>query len=77
MYMKIKFFGSITKIIRSEDTDYSGVSDTDELEFKIKSDYPQLNNITYRIAVNHKIISAKTKLKDGDEIAFLPPFSGG
>ena len=30
-----------------------------------------------RIAINHQFASADTPLKAGDELAFLPPISGG
>lgn len=57
--------------------DYSNAADTDMLELDLKNKFPQLKNFTYRIAVNKEIINKNTKLNDGDEIAFLPPFSGG
>lgn len=30
-----------------------------------------------RVAVNHVVVGADTPLQPGDEIAFLPPFTGG
>lgn len=41
--------------------------------------YPGLGNIVdmIQISVNYKIVDVDTILKDGDEIAFLPPISGG
>ncbi|HEX5519289.1 MAG TPA: molybdopterin converting factor subunit 1 [Candidatus Nitrosocosmicus sp.] len=41
--------------------------------------YPSLGNIIdmIQISVNYKIVDVDTILKDGDEIAFLPPISGG
>jgi molybdopterin synthase sulfur carrier subunit len=30
-----------------------------------------------RVAVNHDLVSPGTDLKDGDEIAFFPPVTGG
>ena len=32
---------------------------------------------SYKIAVNHAFADPDTEVCDGDEIAFLPPFSGG
>jgi sulfur-carrier protein len=31
----------------------------------------------YRVAVNHEVVGADTTLRDGDEIALLPPVTGG
>jgi molybdopterin converting factor subunit 1 len=30
-----------------------------------------------RVAVNHELVTAGHVLKDGDEVAFLPPVTGG
>ncbi len=46
---------------------------------KISLTYPNikgmLNNI--QISVNYKVVNMNTILKDGDEVALLPPISGG
>lgn len=34
-------------------------------------------NQPYRVAVNQQIASPQTPIHDGDEIAFLPPITGG
>ena len=31
----------------------------------------------YRVAVNHSLAPTSTILRDGDEVAFLPPVTGG
>ena len=36
-----------------------------------------LVNIYLRIAINQQYITKNTKLKDGDEVAFIPPVQGG
>ena len=37
----------------------------------------KLNDVTLSTAVNKKYISKNTELKDGDEVAFIPPVQGG
>ena len=37
----------------------------------------KLDSVSLRIAVNQKYQTEKTELKDGDEVAFIPPVQGG
>jgi len=37
----------------------------------------QLDDISLRIAINQHYVSEDTELKDGDEVAFIPPVQGG
>ena len=37
----------------------------------------QLDNISLRIAINQQYITKNTELKNGDEVAFIPPVQGG
>jgi molybdopterin synthase sulfur carrier subunit len=39
------------------------------------ADALQAENV--RVAVNHELVSAPRALRDGDEVAFLPPVTGG
>ena len=41
--------------------------------------YPRLSNIInmIQISVNYKVVNWDTILKEGDEVALLPPISGG
>jgi sulfur-carrier protein len=41
--------------------------------------YPRLSNIInmIQISVNYKIVDRDTILREGDEVALLPPISGG
>ena len=36
-----------------------------------------LKSKSIRCAVNHQIVNKNSKIKDKDEIAFFPPFTGG
>ena len=51
---------------------------TDDLEKIVrKKARGKLNDVTLSTAVNKKYISKNTELKDGDEVAFIPPVQGG
>ena len=51
---------------------------TSELEKIIrKNANGKLDSISLRVAVNQKYRLHDTELKDGDEVAFIPPVQGG
>ena len=41
--------------------------------------HPQVNRFlkSVKVSVNYKVVDKNTILKDGDEVALLPPVSGG
>lgn len=75
MILKFKYFGMIAEALNKEveelDLDFEKVSEI-ESYFKTK-----LNDINFKIAVNHNIVNADHKLNNNDEVALLPPFAGG
>lgn len=75
--LKVKSFGLLTDVIGQDSIDFDFVDNTDELRLKLIEAYPRLKQLTFSIAVNKKLISQITALEIGDEIALLPPFSGG
>ncbi len=50
-----------------------------ELLLNITSTHPRIKNIlnSIQIAVNYKVVDADAILKEADEVALLPPVSGG
>ncbi len=50
-----------------------------ELLLNITSTHPRIKNIlnSMQIAVNYKVVDADAILKEADEVALLPPVSGG
>ena len=54
-------------------------STINKLLTNILDTYPQINNILklIKVSVNYKVVDVNTILKDGDEVALLPPISGG
>lgn len=50
---------------------------TEELQAVLHERYPELSTFPYRISVNRVLIAEPFPLKAGDEVALLPPFSGG
>ena len=53
-------------------------ADTTEVERTIREMAGgALDGISFRIAVNRKYLSSLKALKDGDEVALIPPVQGG
>lgn len=78
MQLTLLFFGVLTDVTGVSSIDYIlDNADTNTLKNKLHEEYPELKKYTYKIAVNQDIITENKILKDGDEVAFLPPFSGG
>ena len=51
---------------------------TDDIEKMVRKNAKgKLDDVTLSIAVNKKYISKNMELKDGDEIALIPPVQGG
>jgi|LauGreDrversion2_3_1035106.scaffolds.fasta_scaffold17402_2 molybdopterin synthase sulfur carrier subunit len=70
-------FGQIADIIGQSTINYSTPDTLLAFKTKIENDYPLLSKIVYRIAINKKMALEDTDLHEADELALLPPFSGG
>jgi molybdopterin converting factor small subunit len=77
MKINILAFGQIEEIIGSNQITLTEISDTEVLKNKLSEKFPGIDYIPYTISINKTIIQTKMALKDGDEVALLPPFSGG
>lgn len=47
------------------------------LLYQLQQDFPDLDLEGLLVAVNTEYVESHFKLKNGDEVAFLPPLSGG
>jgi molybdopterin converting factor small subunit len=74
--MRIHFFGRLRDGAPAGPVP-PGVRDTGALREWLGRDRPELLDASVRIAVNDEMIVADRPLGDEDEIAFLPPMSGG
>ncbi len=77
MKLRILVFGIIADIIREPILESNELTSTDGVKAFLQNEYPALQEIRYVISVNKIIVQQNITLKDGDEIALLPPFSGG
>ncbi|MBI4746369.1 MAG: MoaD/ThiS family protein [Deltaproteobacteria bacterium] len=80
--IKIRFFAGIKERVGKKEVilDSKGGSVADILN-AIEKDIPGISEILLSlkamVAVNHEMAGIQTLVKDGDEVAFIPPFSGG
>jgi molybdopterin converting factor small subunit len=74
--MKILFFGRLKDGAPAGPVP-PGIRDIDALRAWLGRDRPELLDASVRIAVNDGMILGNRVLDEGDEVAFLPPMSGG
>jgi molybdopterin converting factor small subunit len=77
MTVKVLFFGVLSEITGTGIKFYDDVKSIEHLKLRTLDDFPEIFHYNYQISLNNEIIKSDASLKDGDEIAFLPPFAGG
>ena len=78
MNVSVKYFGAIAEVTGTteETLDLGEIGNqVKKLKDFCESKY-EIENLSYQLSVNKKL-TEEGELKDGDEIAFLPPFAGG
>ena len=79
----LKYFASLKSIAEKEEDqlDIENPITLDQLSDIISKTTPKMGEIIREkkvlISVNQEMASIDTIIHDGDEVAFLPPFSGG
>lgn len=81
MTIKILFFGQLRELMgRSEDAvEVDSDATVETLWERFASEQPRLQAMAASIAMarNQQFVTASEPLSDGDEVAFMPPVSGG
>ncbi len=75
--IRVRLFGLVADETGCSSLNAPFTGDTEQLLAWIYTQYPKLEGIKFAIAVNKKMVSRLTPLESGDEVALLPPFSGG
>jgi molybdopterin synthase catalytic subunit len=79
--IKLRHFAAVREIVGTsvEDREMPAGATAGDLRDALVADHPQLVGLrkTAMIMVNHAYANASTVLNDGDEVAFIPPVSGG
>ncbi len=75
---KVKAFGITKDILGGRETVVDGVQTVGDLRQSLQMKYPSLRGLrSLFIAVNQQYASDEYELQEGDEIALIPPVSGG
>lgn len=75
MILRFKYFGMIAEALKQESEELDlNVSTVSDIENRYKS---KLENINFKVAVNHNLVESNQTLNENDEVALLPPFAGG
>ncbi len=79
MKINILVFGSLAEVTGAASLNVPAdeIKNTENLHQYLLSNYPGLRNKSFQFAVNQNVAGKGQLLREGDEVALLPPFSGG
>lgn len=79
MKISILPFGALTESLPPAGFYFSTdtISSVADLHAYLSEKYPATARQKFRYAVNQELVDEQHLLQDGDEVALLPPFSGG
>jgi len=75
--MKMLAFGRLSHLALDRLDIPPEVTDSEALRKFVAECWPELNDPRVQLAVNQTLVRDVVPLSPGDEIAFLPPMSGG
>ena len=77
MNITVNFFGALAEITGKKQLSLNIAQDTDSLKEILFVRFPALRSKYFLLAIDKRISNKNELLKEGNEISFLPPFSGG
>jgi molybdopterin converting factor subunit 1 len=77
--VQVKFFAIFREMlgVKTEEKTIAAGTTVEQLWKEYAARNPRATNIRAAYAVNQKLVAADYVLRDGDEVGFLPPVSGG
>jgi molybdopterin converting factor small subunit len=73
----IKTFGMLSEKLPASEFEFPYYENSEALLNALKGKYPVLKSLDFTIAIDKQINQGQVDLKGNEEIALLPPFSGG
>ncbi|MCB9235258.1 MAG: MoaD/ThiS family protein [Bacteroidia bacterium] len=77
MKIRILLFGQVQEAAGRAEMELENIASLAELRTILSQKIPLLTQINYLTALNQEVVKGDAGLKDGDEIAIMPPFAGG
>ena len=79
MKINILYFGLVAEAIKctTEQLVLNATMTVEQVNKELIQKHSTLENLSYQIAVNKKLVSRETTITTDCEIALLPPFAGG
>ena len=75
--IKILAFGMVAEALKQDELWIQSAKDTEALLQQLKVQFPMLREIAFSVAINREVKHENTLLTTEEEVALLPPFSGG
>ena len=81
--ISVKYFANLREVAgkESEELTFAEGMKLDDLCSQLENSQSQIVEMIRQknvmVAINQEMATMESQIKDGDEIAFLPPFSGG
>lgn len=75
--LKVLYFGSLSEVAGKQEEIVEFDGGLEALKNKLTEGNPGIKELRFSVAVNQEITAGDQELNDGDEIALLPPFTGG
>lgn len=75
--IKVLYFGQLSELTQKNMDRTEGFASLKELMEYLYKLYPDLKGKQFQVAINQQIVKESHPLKEGDEIALMPPFAGG
>jgi molybdopterin converting factor subunit 1 len=81
MRVRLRFFAAVRERVRAAEAtrELAGPTTVEALWDQIRREYPSLGELRGAVAfaLNQEYVDSKTMVQDNDEVAFIPPVSGG
>jgi len=78
MTIKIKFYGQIAERLGGGEGTVQLPSDCPiDLKTALEEAFPGLKELTWKVAMDQKLVTGPCIVHEGAELALLPPYAGG